>query len=118
VAGSTQLATQFVASKLGLKPRTTRQIGQVAAITSISALELYQYPSLDRVLHAATTMAGATVGVVGTDFVLDKAEHCFNSGYQIFYGKRKKPRQTAAYLATQEAEAFTRGIQTRVRKAS
>jgi len=62
VSSATHLATHLVMNWLGFKQRTTRQAASIAAITSMTALDLYSNPSLNNVAHLLTTAGGASIG--------------------------------------------------------
>ena len=82
------LSTQFLMTKLGFKPSpATRQVAAITAITSFYAYRLYQNPSPNNVQNLLTTVVGTSVGVIGTDWVLDKSEKVLTQSYNNFCKK-------------------------------
>ncbi len=103
ISSSVHFVSQFVMTKLGLSPRKARQISSIAAITSITALDLYHHPASDNVAHLITTVGGATLGVLGTDLLFDVAENCIAYGYEKYNREQTQPRLNATNLARKEA---------------
>jgi hypothetical protein len=85
VSSATYMFLHSTMPRFNFNQRTIRQATSILTITNLAALELYNSSSsednIENGLNLVATASGATLGVIGTDLLLDGAEkfigHCY-----------------------------------------